>query len=67
MLYLHERETICLSLSTKGPSWVIEKGQKLCQRVDILYFVLNLVKIFREDEVTGCSKMSKKAEEGKGR
>ena len=57
----------CLSLSTNGPRWMIEKGRKLCQGVDILYFVLNLVKVFREDEVTGGSKMSRKAEEGKGR
>ena len=47
--------------------WLCKIFDKFHVWVDILYFVLNLVKIFREDEVTGCSKMSKKAEEGKGR
>ena len=43
-----------------------EKGENFV-RESMIFFKLNLVKVFREDEVTGCSKMSKKAEEGKGR
>ena len=62
MLYLHEPEAMSLT----EYKWSLLDDRKRAE-TDILYFVLNLVKVFREDEVTGCSKMSKKAEEGKGR